>query len=913
MRNTAKKDRNIFSIIARFPLVLVVFALVLSALSIVYTGNNLEFLTGRDDLMPKNSQFNRDYREYRQEFGDQEEIVVVIESTDPEKAGRFGQELYGRLLKKREDFREVFYPNGLSFFQKNGLLFLPYDDLVVLRDNLVKAKPILQKLSSSPSVQTLFTSLTSQMDSYMTSAPGAPGSQEQLASLIFMLEKLGTGFEQFSNPGGGTFSLDSFFLGSGSNGKESALAKAARQQIITILPVKDSGSFVPAEKAIAAVRAEIKTVAADPSFAGVKAGLTGVPVLEYEEMATSQRDITVATILSVVLTIILLLFAFRGIGNAFAAMVSLLVAIALSFGMATLVVGHLNILSMVFAVMLIGIGIEYGIQIVLRYQEEQGKGCQRLESLKTALNRNVWAIVMAAATVAAAFLTFAFTDFKGVAELGIIAAIGIVICVLVTFTVLPAMLLIPIKYGKKNRKVGAAADPSSKVSKSAESSAIRRIIKSVLFGYPRIVLAVSILLCLLSLYPLSRVVFDYNLMNLQAKGLESVTYAYKLMRSSENSGYFAVAMARSPEEAASRSKALEALPNVDHVVSIASFVPEDQDRKLALLADLRSQLSDIKSEPYQEDLQVMELPAVFEKFRETVERFVQRLEREKLPEAKPAAGFLVILDKFFAGLEKEKDRNALGMLRDFQGNLLADFPEKIQTLKNSLNAAPVTPADIPEELRKRFVGSTGKYLLQIAPKKEIFDREPLEAFLKDVRKVEPNATGEPVMVYESMTIMRDSYRGAFLYAFLAIVLILLITFRSLRYALIGLVPLVVGVLFMVSGMWLFGINFNSANIIVMPLVLGIAVDSGIYIINRFRREGETGYEVVVSSTGRGVFFNTLTIMISFGALMVARHQGVFSIGAIMTLGMVACQIAFIITLPAVLALFGEKRIRTDGE
>jgi len=912
MRNASEKNRTLFSVIARFPLLLVVFALVLSAVSIVYTRNNLEFLTGRDDLMPKNSQFHRDYREYRQEFGDQEEIVVVIESEDPDKAGRFGKELYERLSKKKDVFREVFYPNGLPFFQKNGLLFMPYDDLVSLRENLLKAKPVLTELSASPTVQTLFTSLTSQMDSYMATAPGASGTQEQLASLSFMLEKLGAGFEQFSKPGGGTFSLDSFFLGSGSDGTESALVKAARMQIITILPVKDSGSFVPAEKSIAAVRAEIKTVSADPSLAGVTAGLTGVPVLEYEEMASSQRDITVATILSVVLTIILLLFAFRGIGNASAAMVSLLVAIALSFGMATLVVGHLNILSMVFAVMLIGIGIEYGIQIVLRYQEELGKGHLRLESLKTALNRNIWAIVMAAATVAAAFLTFAFTDFKGVAELGIIAAIGIVICVLVTFTVLPAMLMIPIKYGKKNRKVVAAANRSTNVSGTSGSTAIRRIIKTIFFGYPRIVLAVSILLCLLSLNPLFQVVFDYNLMNLQAKGLESVSYAYKLMKSSENSGYFAVAMARTPEEAASRSKALEALPSVDHVVSIASFIPEDQERKLALLADLRSQLADIKTEPYEEDLQVMELPAVFEKFRETTERFAKRLEREQLPQAKSAADFLVILDKFFAGLEKEKDRNALGMLRDFQGNLLADFPEKIQTLRNSLNAAPVNSTDIPEELRKRFVGSTGKYLLQIAPKKEIFDREPLEAFLNDVRKVEPKATGEPVMVFESMTIMRDSYRGAFMYAFLAIVLILLITFRSLRYALIGLVPLVVGVLFMVSGMWLFGINFNSANIIVMPLVLGIAVDSGIYIINRYRREGETGYEVVTSSTGRGVFYNTLTIMISFGALMVASHQGVFSIGAIMTLGMVACQIAFIITLPAVLALFGENGSGRSG-
>jgi len=162
------------------------------------------------------------------------------------------------------------------------------------------------------------------------------------------------------------------------------------------------------------------------------------------------------------------------------------------------------------------------------------------------------------------------------------------------------------------------------------------------------------------------------------------------------------------------------------------------------------------------------------------------------------------------------------------------------------------------------------------------------------------------MVYESMTIMRNAYVKAFIYAFIAIIAILLVTFKSIKYAAIGLVPLIVGVLFMVSGMWLFGINFNSANIIVMPLVLGIAVDSGIYIINRFRREDGTAAAVVTSSTGVGVVLNTLTIMVSFGALMVAHHQGVFSIGAVMSLGMVACQIAFIITLPAVLTLAGKK-------
>ncbi len=914
MINKDEKGRGLFGIVTRFPLATIVVALLLSALALNYTRNNLEMLTGRDDLMPKNSKFHRDYTEYRQEFGDQEEIVIVVESADPEAAGRFGRELHGRLSKRTDLFREVFYPYALPYFQKNGLMFMSYEELRSLRDKLAKAKPVLKDLAASPSVQTLFTSLTRQMEDYLKEPPGKPGADERIAGLAFMLGKLGNGFERFGKDGIEPASLDSFFLGNGPGGEESALAKAAKQQIITVLPVKDAGSFMPAERAIRAVRSELRSLSAAPGFKGVKAGLTGVPVLEYEEIATSQRDIALATVISIILTVILLLFAFRGVANAVAATAALLVAIALSFGMATLVVGHLNILSMVFAVMLIGIGIEYGIQIVLRYQEELCNGRQRFESLRTAVNRNLWAITMAAATVAAAFLTFVLTDFKGIAELGIIAAIGICICVLVTFTVLPAMLALPIRYGKRNRKI--AVQPTSVQggipASAVHVSPIRKTIRTVLFGYPRVVLTVTAILCIASLYPLSRMEFDYNLLNLQAKGLESVAYARKLMISSENSGYFAVAMAPSLQEAARRAKALSALPTVDHVVSLESFIPDDQDRKLAEIAAIRADLADVRSAAYEEDLRVMELPAVFENFRAVTERFVQRLEREQKPEAKEMAGFLRILDRFFAGLEKEKDRNALGMLRNFQGDMMAGLPAKIETLRNSLSASRVSLADVPEELRKRFVGKTGKYLLQIAPKHEIFDREPLQAFLNDVRKVAPGATGEPVMVYESMTIMRDSYRGAFVYAFLAIIVILLVTFRSVRYAMIGLVPLVVGVVFMVSGMWLFGISFNSANIIVMPLVLGIAVDSGIYIINRFRREGESGYEVVVSSTGRGVFYNTLTIMISFGALMVAHHQGVFSIGAAMSLGMLSCQVAFIVTLPAALALFGEKRPARDG-
>ncbi|HJV65823.1 MAG TPA: MMPL family transporter [Geomonas sp.] len=873
----------LFSLSSRYPWLVLGVALVLSALSLWYTTQRMEFLTGRDDLMPKNTSFNRDYQAYRAEFGDPEDIVVVIESDDAERAGAFGQKLYDAFSRDKEHFSDVFYPYALPFFKNNGLLFMDLADLKELHKNISLAAPPLKALAKAPSVQTLFNYMTKTMDSYVA------GDSSKLPGIVFMLDKLGAGFTTFGSGGGAPPSLESMFMSS-----ESSFAKAGRQQILTVLPVRKMVGFVPAGAAIATVRAEIAKVKALPEFKGVKVGLTGAPVLENEEMATSQRDISLATIVSLALTVVLLLVAFRGVLNVFAAMVSLLVAISLSFGFATAAVGHLNILSMVFAIMLIGIGIEYGIQLVLRYQEELRLGKDELAAIETGLDRNIWAIVMAAATVAAAFLTFVFTDFKGIAELGIIAGGGVVICVAVTFTVLPAMLVLLARHRKPRRPRQERPRPHLKK------------ISLILFGYPKVVIAATAVLCVASLYPLSQIAFDYNLMNLQAKGLESVTYAHKLMRSRENAGYFAVVTANNREEAAAKSKALEALPTVDHVVSINSFVPDHQPEKLAELAAIRQELADIKPAKYEEELSLMELPTVFENFRNAVVKLKAKLDEQHRPEAQPVGKFLATLDAFFAKLEKERNRNAVGMLQDFQGGMFKDLPEKINLLKESLNAKPITDADIPAELRSRFVGKTGKLMLQVAPKNEIFDRKPLKAFLDDVRRLEPHATGEPVMVYESMTIMRDAYERAFIYAFCAIVVILLVAFRSFKFALIGLVPLVVGVLFMVAGMWLFGISFNSANIIVMPLVLGIAVDSGIYIINRFRREDETAALVITSSTGIGVLLNTLTIMASFGALMVAHHQGVFSIGAVMSLGMVACQVAFMITLPAVLTLAGKK-------
>ena len=881
---------RIFAAVSRSPRLILGLALLLSVLSVCYTVRNMEFLTGRDDLMPKSAPFQVDYRAYRAEFGDQEEIVAVVESDDAERSTKAADALYARLQQEKGVYREVFYPGGLPYFRKNGLLFMPLNDIKKLRTTLTMAAPVLKDLAAAPTVQTLFTSLTRQIDGYLAAPDPAT-----LKSLIFMLTTLDKGFKGFDGKNS-AMSMDSFLKGGG-DGTPTMLESAGKQQVITMLPVKDQGSFVPAEKAIKATRAALNDILAKPEFKGIKAGLTGVPVLEYEEMATSQRDLKIATVLSLTLTVILLLFAFRGLLNVIAAMVSLIVGICLSFGFATLTIGHLNILSMVFAIMLIGLGVEYGIQVVLRYQEELKGGASGLAAIETGLATNIRSIIMAAATVALAFATFAFTDFKGIAELGIIAAGGVFICVLATFTVLPAMLILLERFRKPGSIVVNAPQKNA-----GEPHPFLR----VLFNSPRTVLGATLLLSVVCIYPAMRTQFDYNLMNLQAKGLQSVEYAYKLMRSKENSGYFAVVTAQNASDARQLTERLERLPAVDHVVSLLSLVPDQQPAKLAELAALRQIMDTVKPAPYEENLRVMELPAVFEHFRDRVNKLKIALESNHAVEAKPVKAFLGTLDGFFASLEKEKDKNALGMLRGFQSGMFAELPEKLLMLKGSLEAAPVTAADVPEQLRSRFVGKTGKLLLQVAPRNEIFEHGPLREFVTQVKSVVPVATGEPIMVYESLTVLRDSYLKAFGYAFIGIALILLINFKSIRFALIGSLPLAAGLLLMIGSMWLAGIRFNSANIIVLPLILGVGIDSAIYIINRYRQGTESPAQVAMSSAGIGVFLNALTILFSFGALMVAHHQGVFSIGAVMSLGMVASVAVFMVFLPALLEIWGKR-------
>ena len=230
----------------------------------------------------------------------------------------------------------------------------------------------------------------------------------------------------------------------------------------------------------------------------------------------------------------------------------------------------------------------------------------------------------------------------------------------------------------------------------------------------------------------------------------------------------------------------------------------------------------------------------------------------------------------------------------------------MKTFKESLNPKKIILSDIPDNLKERFIGKTKKFLLQIFPKTNIYDREPMEKFILDIWSIDPNATGTAVTASESSRLMKEGYIKGGIYALIAILSFVWISFRDWRCAILSILPLALGTLWTLGLMGLFDLPFNLANLVILPLIIGIGVDNGIHIVHRYRVDVGSTVSPVYKSTGKAVIMSSLTTMIGFGSLMVASHRGIYSIGVLLTIGVGCCMIASLTILPAILKIAREK-------
>jgi hopanoid biosynthesis associated RND transporter like protein HpnN len=587
-------------------------------------------------------------------------------------------------------------------------------------------------------------------------------------------------------------------------------------------------------------------------------------------------------------------------------------------GWVTLTVGHLNILSATFAVMLIGMG-DYGVLWVMRYEHARKQlGLGVREALLHTTEHVAIGNLTAASTLALAFFAAMFADFKAVAELGFIAGCGVLLCAFACFTVLPALVMVFDRRGQRTEDRGQRTEGeagwavvASDGTKTPASSVLCPLSSGLcadgwlpgLWRRPGLVLAVGLGVVALLGVCAVRVRYDHNLLHLQAQDLESVRWEKVLIEKTNGASWHALSTVEDSEQALRLKARYEQLPEVSRVVEVATLVPPHQERKLELLGDISHRLRNL---PPRNDPLPHGRPSAVD-VRAELGALLAAVERDS---SEPLRSCAVALRALHDHLGRVHPTPASELLGRFDELLAQDLRNDLYRLRDVATPQPVTVEDLPPELRERQVGKSGRFLLRVFARDCLWDFEPLEHFCEQVKTVDPEATGKPFGTVEGLKAMKGGLERAGVYAFVVIALVLLLDFRRIGHMLIALAPLVLAVVLAVGVLGLFDIPLSPANMIAFPLILGVGVDNGVHILHDYlirRREGMSGGPAPVSrAIGRGVLVKALTTMIGFGALMISTERGLASLGFLLALGVCCSMLTALVLLPALLQL-GNRR------
>jgi hypothetical protein len=663
---------------------------------------------------------------------------------------------------------------------------------------------------------------------------------------------------------------------------------------------KDPEALSPHAKNIELTRKIIEQARAQ--FPNLEIGLTGEPVLDADQIESSMKSVAWATLITLILISSLFLFSYHEFGRPFLAILTLIIATLWTFGFTVLTVGHLNIISNAFAAMILGLGIDFSIQLLGRYEEELSRGLSYLEALQEAVGHTGNAVLTGAVTTAAAFYTMCFNDFTGLAELGIISGTGILLCVTSTLIVFPAFLTLL----DRNRKNIAST--------SAPSHWRAGLLLAPPFAkHPGWIVGATVILTGLAIFYTSRVSFDYNLLNLQNPKLESVRIEHELLASEANSVIFAVSTATNLTEARQKAEQFKSLPTVRSVMTLTEVLPTQQEEKLVIARRIVNRLKKLNL-----NTDISDKVDVARAQRELTQLLQQSREAEQQASkytgiSKRARDAQETFAKLVPALQravnafKNQNQQELGKrLNAYQVNLFQEIQKALRWIASQETDRGITEADIPPQLYDRYVGKSGKILLEIFPKENVWDREPSERFVKELRTIDPKVTGTPVQNYEYLAVLKKAFEQAALYALGVICIAILLHFRSFKYLLLTLTPLGLGILWTSGLMGLTHIQFNPANIITLPLVIGIGVAYGLYAVDRFKENPNK--TIFDTSTGKAVWLSALTTIFGFGSLIQASYRGISSLGLLMTLGVCMCLITSLYILPALLKFFGRKKV-----
>ena len=786
-------------------------------------------------------------------------LVAVVDGDTPEAAEDGATALTQRLETRRDLFLSVRQPDNDPLFRRDGLLFLPTSEVAAITGQIIDSQAFIGSLAADPSLRGLFGTLTLALDGVIH---GDAAFSRLEAPLATISEAVAASLAGHSR----TVSWSSLLTGEKPRAEE-------MRRFVMLKVARNFGELAAGDDAIAAVRQAIIDLGLTADR-GVRVRLTGSVAIENDELQTLSKGAGVSVMLSLGLVCLVLFVALRSIRLIVPIFITLVVGLIGTAGFAALAVGTLNPISVAFAVLFIGLAVDFSIQFTVRYREERYLSPDSAEALRGTARNISRALFLAAAATALGFLSFLPTAYIGVSQLGFIAGVGMLIAVTLNFTMLPALLTLFRTRGEPASVGFAGAAPLDRF----------------LIERGRWVLAAAAGVAVLGLAVMPLLRFDFNPMDLRDPKTESVATALDLMANPDTSPFTAEILVKSVADVPALLERLEALPDVHRALAITRFIPEDQAPKLALISDAETLLGPTLTPV------MMASPPDVATIRSTMAATVQRL---RALDSQPGAHRLADL------LDQVRGRND-AFFATLSRSLLSGWPLQLRALRDALSAEPVMLGHLSDTMTRDWVAPDGRARIQVFPAGQIGDTAVMGRFVDAVLSVAPEATGPVVTVRESaVTIIRAFIEAGGL-ALAAIALLLWLVLRRIEDVALVLAPLLLSSLMTVITSVTLGPVLNFANVIALPLLLGIGVAFNIYFVVNWRR-GLIG--PLQSSTARAVIFSALTTAVAFGSLALSNHPGTASMGVLLVISLGFTLLNTLVTLPALLGWMDRMALK----
>ncbi len=835
-------------------------------------------------LLSQKLPFAKNHAALEKAFPRHNDTVLVVIDGDTTDLAAYAARTFASWLTRHPGVADQFYDPGEStFFQKNGLLYLSQKELDSVSSRLISMQPVLSQLALDTSLPGMEKLIREALDHGLSDTPG---EAIILARMFDAWRAAITAVEQHR-----FFIFPWRSIMAGDTG-----AMASHRRMIEVTPRMDTDAIQPAARTIEAIQKAILTLGLTPDH-GIHVRLTGSAMLDYVQLQGSMRAAGLATSLASALILLLLFIALRNIRMLLAVTMTLAISLIWTTAFALFATAPLNVISISFAVLFIGMGVDFGIQFGMHSQRQSARGASAADAIRRTAAGQGAAMTVSATAAAAGFLAFTPTAYKGLADLGIIAGGGMVLALAATLTVLPALMGL-MRLPDTRHKVGVPSDcPDEEGLENPpleHGHSYHSHLAIWFSAHARIVTGAAIVIACLAIFPAIHLTFDFNPLHLLNANEPAVKTFKDLAKASKASPYAIEILAKDSGNAERLAASLRRQSSVAHVITLNSMVPDHQSEKLATIEDLTMILP-----PFTLDMAkyTASSPIAIEVALTRTARILEVYTRDHIGTklASHADALSRSINNFL-----HRSTHDDGMQLALEKMLMQGLAQQIHRLAASLTPETITVDNLPQSLKRRFLASHGRRLIQVYSKLNLDKPDNMERFVRQIQRLAPRASGDPVMMVAGGHAVALAFRQASTIAFVFVAILLVFSLRSLRYCIGVLAPLLLATLLTAAAMDLLGMSLNLANVIVAPLLAGLGVSYGIYMAIRQRMEGIGG--LFASATPQAVLFSALTTLCSFGSLAISGDKAMTSLGVTLTIALSVVLVCVLVVQPALLSL-----------